>query len=82
VPFFNPVQEQTFEDNSITDKRERERIFGQDDHVRKYGHDYPKRIQQAGLQAIEEHFVNELSENERLRWGLVKGEIIYIGKKQ
>jgi SAM-dependent methyltransferase len=82
VPFFNPVQEQTFEDNSITDKRERERIFGQDDHVRKYGHDYPQRIRQAGLQAIEENFVNELSEAERQRFGLVKGEIIYIGKKQ
>lgn len=81
VPFFNPVQEETFEDNSITDKREREKIFGQDDHVRKYGHDYSKRIRQSGLTPIEDLFVNELSDERRKENGLVKGETIYIGKK-
>jgi SAM-dependent methyltransferase len=81
VPFFNPVQEKTFEDNSITDKREREKIFGQDDHVRKYGHDYSKRIAQSGLKPIEDQFVNELSDGRRKANGLVKGETIYIGKK-
>lgn len=81
VPFFNPVQDKTFEDNSIIDKREREKIFGQDDHVRKYGHDYPKRIEQAGLKAIEEQFVNELSDDIRKKHGLVKGEVIHIGMK-
>lgn len=81
VPFFNPVQEETFEDNSITDKREREKIFGQDDHVRKYGHDYSKRIRQSGLTPIEDPFVNELSDERRKENGLVKGETIYIGKK-
>jgi SAM-dependent methyltransferase len=81
VPFFNPVQEKTFEDISITDKREREKIFGQDDHVRKYGTDYAKRIEQSGLQATEETFVNELGEEVRKKTGLVKGEVIYIGRK-
>lgn len=81
IPFFNPVQENTFEDNTITGKREREKIFGQDDHVRKYGFDYPKRIEQAGLKPIEEQFVNQLSEEVRKKFGLVKGEIIYVGMK-
>ncbi len=81
VPFFNPVGESTFEDNSITDPRERERIFGQNDHVRKYGHDYPKRIAQSGLVPVEEQFVNTLSDEMRLHFGLVKGEIIYRGNK-
>ena len=81
IPFFNPVPDTTFEDNSITDPRERERIFGQDDHVRKYGHDYPKRIEQAGLKAIEDDFVNTLSEATRQKFGLVKGEILYKGVK-
>ena len=81
VPFFNPVGEQTFSDDSITDPRERERIFGQSDHVRKYGHDYPERIRAAGLHAIEDGFVNELDEEVRRRFGLVKGEIIYRGNK-
>lgn len=81
IPFFNPVPEVTFEDASITDPREREKIFGQDDHVRKYGHDYPRRMELAGLKAIADPFVNELSEEKRKRHGLVKGEIIYKGMK-
>jgi SAM-dependent methyltransferase len=81
VPFFNPVSQHTFEDNSITEKRERERVFGQDDHVRKYGFDYPVRIRKAGLMPMEDYFVNELSDVERTRYGLVKGEIIYRGDK-
>jgi SAM-dependent methyltransferase len=82
IPFFNPVGETTFEDNSITDPRERERIFGQNDHVRKYGYDYPKRIAASGLHAVEDEFVNTLSDEVRKRYGLVKGEIIYKGEKK
>lgn len=82
VPFFNPVGETTFEDNSITDHREREKVFGQSDHVRKYGHDYPQRISASGLEAVEDEYVNTLSEETRKRFGLVKGEIIYKGVKK
>jgi SAM-dependent methyltransferase len=81
VPFFHPIPDKTFEDASITDAREREKVFGQDDHVRKYGHDYPRRMEQAGLQAIEDQFVNEKTAQERERFGLVSGEIIYKGIK-
>ena len=35
----------TFEDASITNPRQREKIFGQDDHVRLFGKDYAKRIE-------------------------------------
>lgn len=82
VPFFNPVPAVTFEDPTITNKREREKIFGQDDHVRKYGHDYPQRIKQAGLTPMEDQFVNELEEDVRKKFGLVKGEVIYGGRKE
>ncbi|HEY3401875.1 MAG TPA: class I SAM-dependent methyltransferase [Ohtaekwangia sp.] len=81
VPFFNPVPNTTFEDNTITDPREREKIFGQDDHVRKYGTDYSQRIERAGLKAVEDGFVNELTDHVRNQFGLVKGEIIYKGVK-
>src|SRR5690606_30324446 len=33
-------RETTFEDSSITDRKERAKIFGQYDHVRIYGRDY------------------------------------------
>jgi len=81
VPFFNPIPEVTFEDNTITNPREREKVFGQDDHVRKYGHDYPKRMERAGLKAIEDNFVNDLPEETRKKFGLVKGETLYKGVK-
>jgi SAM-dependent methyltransferase len=81
VPFFNPVPEKTFEDATITDKREREKIFGQDDHVRKYGTDYPERIRQSGLTPREDLYVDKLQESVRKKYGLVKGEVIYVGWK-
>ena len=81
VPFYSPVPDVTFEDATITDKREREKTFGQDDHVRKFGNDYPQRIKRAGLQPIEDPYVNDLDESVRKKFGLVKGEIIYGGRK-
>jgi SAM-dependent methyltransferase len=81
VPFFAPIPETTFEDHSITDKREREKIFGQDDHVRKYGHDYPQRIARSGLTPYEEKFVFDLPKKDAARYGVAAREIIYIGRK-
>jgi len=81
VPFFSPVPDVTFEDNSIKDKREREKIFGQDDHVRKFGKDYLQRIEQAGLKAEADPFVNTLSDDMIKKYGLMKGELIYRGTK-
>jgi SAM-dependent methyltransferase len=79
IPFFSPVPDVTFEDQSITDKREREKIFGQDDHVRKYGKDYAKRIEMAGLKTVEDRFVFELPKEIVFRYGLSAREVIYKG---
>jgi SAM-dependent methyltransferase len=81
IPFFNPVPDVTFEDSTITDKREREKIFGQDDHVRKYGHDYPQRIAQSGLTPVKDKFVLTLPEDQVKKFGLARGEVIYRGNK-
>jgi SAM-dependent methyltransferase len=81
VPFFSPVPDKTFEDLSITDKREREKMFGQDDHVRKYGKDYPLRIGKGGLAPFEDTFASELPESLQKKFGLVKEEVIYGGTK-
>ncbi|MEJ7646574.1 MAG: class I SAM-dependent methyltransferase [Chryseolinea sp.] len=82
VPFFRPIPESTFEDNNIVDKRQREQLFGQDDHVRKYGLDYPQRIRRGGLEPFESHFVDEIPAAVREKYGLVKGEILYGGRKE
>lgn len=41
--------DQTFEDSSIVDPKERLRLFGQEDHVRKYGPDYVDRLAECGF---------------------------------
>jgi SAM-dependent methyltransferase len=81
VPFFPPLPEVTLEDPTITDPQEREKAYGQNDHVRKYGKDYPARLKRAGLNPVEERFAEQKTDSERHRFGLVKGETIYIGKK-
>lgn len=81
VPFFHPIPDKTYEDFTITDPRQREKAFGQDDHVRKYGRDFPKRIAQSGLKPVENNFVNEKTDSERAKFGLVRGETLFIGIK-
>lgn len=81
VPFFPPLAEETIEDTSITDKREREKLFGQDDHVRKYGLDYSKRLERGGLKVQEIELYKTLTESEVNRFGFMKGEILYKGIK-
>ena len=42
----------TFEDDSIVEPVEREKLFGQADHVRRYGPDIKQRIEQAGFDVV------------------------------
>ena len=53
----------TFQDPTITDPAERERAFGQSDHLRIYGHDFSNRVEAAGftLRVVAHHdFADEL----------------------
>ena len=81
IPIFYPWIDQTIEDPTIKDPKKREELFGQDDHVRKYGKDYPDRIAKAGLKVKEEKLIFELEENELEKYALPKNEIIYRAEK-
>lgn len=81
VPFFHPVPEKTWSDPRVTDRKKREELFGQDDHVRRYGKDYADRMRQAGFHVVEDDFANTLSEEQRQHYGLVRGEIIFKAVK-
>jgi SAM-dependent methyltransferase len=81
VPFFNPVPEKTFEDPTIVKPAEREKAFGQDDHVRMYGQDYPERLRKAGFVVTEDHFVQDLDRGIIERHGLPADETIYFCQK-
>ena len=72
---------ETFEDDSITDKKERGRIFGQYDHVRIYGRDYFDKLRSVGFAVEEVDYTQKLSENEVQKYRLAKGEIIPLVKK-
>lgn len=78
----NYNRKETFEDKSIVSPKEREKAFGQDDHVREFGLDYGQRLQKAGFSVEEDNFlINELSAEERERYALPKEEIIYYCTK-
>lgn len=82
VPFFSPIPEVTIEDTSVTDPREKERLFGQDDHVRKFGKDYPQRIEAGGLLAEASDFAKSLGTDRCIHFGITRDEILYIGHKK
>lgn len=73
--------EYTFEDPSIKDPKEREKIFGQYDHVRIYGRDYPSRLISVGFIVKLIDYSSELSEQEINFFRIDKNEILYICTK-
>jgi len=73
--------EKSIEDPSITDPAERERVFGQRDHVRKYGKDYADRLRKSGLQIEEDVFVTTLPGEVVKLHGLPPEEIIFVCRK-
>ena len=60
----------------VTDPQERERLFGQYDHVRLCGADYPARIAEAGFEVAREDFVAGFDEAVRRRHGLRTGRAV------
>lgn len=75
---------ETFEDPSIVDPVDRQRVYGHFDHVRNYGRDYKDRLVESGFEVTECHAHDLLSPEEIERHGLRNrccGEI-YMGTKR
>jgi SAM-dependent methyltransferase len=77
----NPKLEVTYEDPTIIDPKEREKHFGQYDHVRFHGLDYPKRLEKAGFKVNYEKYVQEIDQYLVNRYRLPINEIIYVATK-
>jgi len=75
------AMETTLEDPTITDPRERERVFLQSDHLRLFGKNYGAELAKAGFQVKEDHFVQELAPELVDRFALPKEEIVYFCQK-
>jgi len=74
-------REKTFEDNAITDRKERARIFGQYDHVRIYGRDYFNKLRSIGFKVDEINYTEALGTNAIAKFRLASGEIIPLVRK-
>ena len=74
-------REVTFEDNSITDRKERAKIFGQYDHVRIYGKDYFDKLRSVGFKVDEVDYTKTLLEEEITKYCLTKGEVLPVSYK-
>ena len=77
----NQNSKKTFEDNSITDKKERIIKFGQYDHVRIYGLDFFNDLKSVGFNVNPIKYSKTFSDDEINKFGLIKEEIIPVCKK-
>jgi hypothetical protein len=80
VPYL-PQQALTDEDPSVTDPRERERRFGQYDHVRVYGKDYADRLREAGFDVEVFQLSDHIDPDLMLRYRMPAGEPLMICRK-
>jgi SAM-dependent methyltransferase len=69
----------TFEDPSITDPKERRRLFGQRDHVRVIGDDYPARLEE-NRWSILRFRPTDIAGDRMVTWGLKAEEEIFLGR--
>jgi predicted SAM-dependent methyltransferase len=72
--------EKTFEDWSITDPDERNRVFGMD-HVRRYGPDVEDRLRANHFEVVATHSRDFLSAEEMERMGIIAEECVYLCRK-
>jgi len=75
VPISKNTQK-TIEDDTLSSPMARKEAFGQFDHVRIYGQDYPLRLRSAGFEVTRESIAQEFSE-----YGLNEEEDLFLGSK-
>ncbi len=71
----------TFSDPEAKTEQQREKVYGQNDHVREYGVDYPKRLEKGGFVVIADDFVKQLPEELSKKYALPIEELLYIPTK-
>jgi SAM-dependent methyltransferase len=77
----DPGRGETYESPDITFPSERERVFGQRDHVRIYGRDYKDRLEDAGFTVRLDDYVRDLGQEPARKHGLMSDEAIYFCTK-
>lgn len=75
------TRQDTYEDPTIVDPQAREEAYWQSDHVRLFGLDYGRRMEQAGFEVVEDGYVKEMDVDRVKKHALPGEEIIYLAKK-
>lgn len=74
----NPKRLSTYQDKTITDPLEREKHFGQKDHVREFGMDYATILKREGVEIIEDRFIETLERGKIIRYQLANPDCLTI----
>jgi SAM-dependent methyltransferase len=75
--------EKTFEDPTIAAQDEREKYFGQKDHVRVYGLDYKERLEKAGFIVQIVPYLDSFPIKTLIKYGIInEREEVYLCRKQ
>jgi SAM-dependent methyltransferase len=77
----DPDLDQTYENFSIRTPEGRLNHFGGKDRVRRYGEDYKDRLERAGFQVLVDDYLRWLTQTQVHRYGLARGEDIYLCRK-
>jgi SAM-dependent methyltransferase len=73
--------DRTFEDPSIVDPSQRLRVFGKEDHVRRYGADFADRLREAGFKVRVSRVVDLFEKDDIVRMGLSGSDDIHYCSK-
>lgn len=77
----NNLLQKTLEDPSLVSPHERESAFGQADHVRTYGRDFPDRLSAGGFQVNLVDFVNTFPAEQIASFGFDRFEQLHLCTK-
>jgi Methyltransferase domain len=81
--FMVPITEvKTLEDPSVVDPKERLRLFGREDQVRRYGADFVDRLRESGFQVTVTRAADLCSPEETTRLGLAASGAVFHCRPQ
>ncbi len=72
---------ETFEDPAVVSHEDRERVFGQSDHVRIYARDYKERLEKSGFSVQVVPYAKVLGNELSTKYALNAREDLYICRK-
>lgn len=75
------TRDDTWEDRAIASPEERERAYWQADHLRLYGRDFPRRLEEEGFAVKVDRWLHELPRETVERYGLYSLEDMYLCTK-